>query len=67
VEKHFRENVPEDFLAEASVKDTAAKMAAPLVNRFKARLEQDALRMLKTGKQASEILAGLQSKYGSKM
>ena len=64
VEKHFRENVPGDFLAEASVKDTAAKMAAPLVNRFKARLEQDALKMLKTGKKASEILAGLQAKYG---
>jgi 3'-phosphoadenosine 5'-phosphosulfate sulfotransferase len=67
VEKHFRENVPEDFLAEASTRDTAAKMAAPLVNRFKARLEQDALRMLKTGKQAPEILAGLQARYGIKM
>jgi hypothetical protein len=66
VAKRLSENVPEEYLAEADVKDTAVRITAPIVNRFKARLEQDAFNMLRKGKHTPEIFVRLQSKYNIK-
>lgn len=66
LKKRLAQNVPEKYLADAAVKDAAARIAKPLVNRYKARLEQEAFNMLQKGQQTPEIFARLQTKYSNK-
>ena len=64
VEKKLRESVPPEHLVKAEAKERAAKIARPVTEKLRRRIEREVFRLLETDMSKEEILAQLASKYG---
>ena len=64
VEKKLRESVPPEHLVEAEARERAAKIARPVTERLRRRIEKEVFRLLETGISKEEIFAHIASKYG---
>lgn len=61
VEEQLKKNVPSAYLTEANAKNTASRLARPLVEKLRRLIESEALRLLKAGKSVEEIRSSLAS------
>ena len=64
VEEKLRENVPHKYLVEAEARERAAKIARPVTEKLRRKIEKEVLRLLETGMPKKEIQTQLTSKYG---
>ena len=64
VEGAVRESVPREFLVQAESRERAARVARPVTERLKRRIEEEVSQLLEMGKTEEEIRKQLASRYG---
>ncbi len=67
IEKGLKEAVPPEHLAKAETKEKATKIAKPLTERLKKKIERTVLKLLEAGIPEEEILPRISGKYGIKL